>query len=50
MEAFVVILFYDHEPCRVYGEFPSEEAACAWINTRDDFGAATVHQLRNPEE
>lgn len=49
-ETFVAILYYNNEPCRVYGSFPTEDEACAFLNTRSDFDAATVHALRNPTE
>lgn len=49
-ETFVAILYYNNEPCRVYGPFPTEDDACAFLNTRSDFDAATVHALRNPTE
>lgn len=54
---YVTILYYDHEPCRVFGPFPTEEAAMEWLDTRDDaswdlkaFGAATIHELRTPTQ
>lgn len=50
VEEFVAILYYDHEPCRVYGPFPSEGAALDFLDDRDDFSAATVHGVRNPKE
>lgn len=49
-EEFVAILYYDHEPCRVYGPFPTEGAALDFLDARDDFSAATVHGIRNPKE
>lgn len=49
-EEFVAVLYYDHEPCRVYGPFPTEGAALDFLDDRDDFSAATVHGVRNPKE
>lgn len=49
-EEFVAVLYYDHEPCRVYGPFPTEGAALDFLDDRDDFSAATVHGIRNPKE
>jgi len=44
---WVVTVFFDHEPSRVYGLFDSEESAIAWAESnRDGWDAMVVQQLR----
>jgi hypothetical protein len=44
---WVVTVFFDHEPSRVYGLFGSEEEAMAWAESnRDGWDAMVVQQLR----
>ena len=44
---WVVTVFFDHEPSRIYGLFDSEEGAIAWAESnREDWDAVAVHQLR----
>ena len=46
-EKWVVTVFFDHEPSRVYGLFDSEESAIAWAeSSRDGWDAMVVQQLR----
>jgi hypothetical protein len=46
-EKWVVTVFFDHEPSRVYGLFDSEELAMAWAESnRDGWDAMVVQQLR----
>jgi hypothetical protein len=44
---WVVTVFLEYEPSRVYGLFNSEEEAIAWAESnREDWDAMAVHQLR----
>jgi hypothetical protein len=44
---WVVTVFLDHEPSRIYGLFNSEEEAIAWAESnRDGWDAMVVQQLR----
>jgi hypothetical protein len=44
---WVVTVFFDHEPSRVYGLFCSEEEAMAWTESnREIWDAVAVQQLR----
>ena len=44
---FVVTVFFEHEPSRVYGLFDSEEEAMAWAESnRDGWDAMVVQELR----
>jgi hypothetical protein len=46
-EKWVVTVFFDHEPSRIYGLFDSEELAIAWAESnRDGWDAMVVQQLR----
>jgi hypothetical protein len=43
---WVVTVFFDHEPSRIYGLFDSEEEAMAWAESdRDSWDAMVVQQL-----
>ena len=47
VEKWVVTVFFDHEPSRVYGLFDSEEEAMAWAESNQDgWDAMVVQQLR----
>jgi hypothetical protein len=44
---WVVTVFFNHEPSRIYGLFDSEEGAIAWAESnREDWDAVAVQQLR----
>ena len=44
---WVVTVFFDREPSRVYGLFDSEEEAMAWSESnREGWDAMVVQQLR----
>jgi hypothetical protein len=44
---WVVTVFFDHEPSRIYGLFDSEEAAIAWTESNQEiWDAVAVKQLR----
>ena len=44
---WVVTVFFDYEPSRIYGLFDSEEAAIAWTESnREIWDAVAVQQLR----
>jgi hypothetical protein len=44
---WVVTVFLEYEPSRVYGLFDSEESAIAWAESnRDGWDAMVVQQLR----
>lgn len=46
----VAILYYNEEPCRVYGPFASEDEATDWLCSRNDYDAAVINDLRKPEK
>ena len=44
---WVVTVFFEYEPSRIYGLFDSEEEAMAWAESdRDGWDAMVVQQLR----
>lgn len=45
---FVVLCFYEHEPCDVYGVFDTEEAALEWAQSQPNGVAWAVHQVKEP--
>ena len=54
-EQWVVTVFWDYEPSEVYGTFPSEEEAIAWVDrqtetTQLDGYAFAVNRVRDLEE
>lgn len=46
---FVVNMFFDFEPSRIYGPFDTEDAASDWLDTQTEFGAAVIHEVRAPQ-
>lgn len=47
---YVAFLYYNEEPCRVYGPFASEEEATDWLCSRNDYDASVINELRKPEK
>ena len=44
---WVVTVFFEYEPSRIYGLFDSEAGAIAWAESnREDWDAVAVQQLR----
>jgi len=47
---YVVIAYFDHEPCRVYGPFVSEDAVADWVeNSPMHPDAWVIHELLKGE-
>ena len=54
-EQWIVTMFFDYEPCEVYGTFASEEEALAWADRAyeskcAEAGAWVVNRIRGTEE
>ena len=50
MTKFVVITYYGHEPCDVYGVFDTYDAAVAWAMAEAQGEAWEVKEIRDVKE
>lgn len=47
---FVVLCFYENEPCDVYGVFDTEASALEWAQRQAAAVAWSVHGIKDVEE